>query len=100
MKQNQSVEGWEDALQQLRDDLDDRLELIQRKLSKSAEREKKIIAEEAEGLRERFSGISTRAMDGVDRADDLVRDHPVVVVGGVLALGMLLGALLTHGRDD
>ena len=99
-KQTQETESWDDALQQLREDLDDKLEVIQRKLSKSAERERKIIAEEGEGLRERLSGVGSRAMDGVSRADELIRDHPVIVVGGVLALGMLLGAVLTHRNED
>ncbi|MGA2666295.1 MAG: hypothetical protein ABSF83_15265 [Nitrososphaerales archaeon] len=96
----QDAESWDDALQQLREDLDDKLEVIQRKLSKSADRERKIIAEEGEGVRVRLSGVGNRAMAGVGRADDLVRDHPVILVGGVLALGMLLGALLTHRSED
>lgn len=80
--------------------MDDRLEIIQRKLSKSAEREKRIIEEETEGLRERFTNIGSRAMDGVNKADDIVREHPVVVVGGVLAFGFLLGALLTRSGEE
>jgi ElaB/YqjD/DUF883 family membrane-anchored ribosome-binding protein len=98
-KQNQEEMNWEDAVQQLREDLDEKLDLIQRKLSKSAQREK-VIEDETEGLRYKFGRIGSRARDGVDRADDLVREHPVVIVGGVLAFGLLMGALLSRRTED
>jgi ElaB/YqjD/DUF883 family membrane-anchored ribosome-binding protein len=99
-KQNQESEEWEDALRQLKEDLDERLEVVQRQLSKSAERQKRIVDEQTEGLRERFVRIGSSARDGFGRADDLVREHPVVLVGGALAFGLLLGALLSRSGED
>jgi ElaB/YqjD/DUF883 family membrane-anchored ribosome-binding protein len=50
-------------------------------------------------MKHRFRAAGERVNDGVDRADDMVREHPVLAIGGALAVGLALGALLSRSRD-
>ena len=73
------------------------------RLSKSLNTERRTMGKEQETMKElkrRFGAVGDRMSDGIDRADDMVKDHPVLVVGGALAVGMALGALLIGRSRD
>ena len=102
-KQDSRREDFDDVVRQLREDFEERLNEMETKLSKSAQIDRKTLETEQDMMRElkhRFKAVGERMNDGVGRADDLVREHPVLVVGGALAVGLALGALLVSRSRD
>ncbi|MDA4134420.1 MAG: hypothetical protein OK441_02500 [Thaumarchaeota archaeon] len=102
-KQDTRREDSDGELRQLREDLEERLTAMEEKLSKTMNTERRTLEKEQDVMRElrhRFKAAGERVSEGVDRADDMVKDHPVLVVGGALAVGLALGALLTSRRRD
>lgn len=102
-KQEGKHDDFDDMVRQLREDFDRRFSEMEEKLSKSQRMERKTVDKEEDMMREfkqRFREAGEKMNDGIDRADDMVRDHPVLLVGGALAVGVALGALLSHKSRD
>jgi ElaB/YqjD/DUF883 family membrane-anchored ribosome-binding protein len=103
-KQENNHEDFDDMVRQLRDEFDQRFSELDERMSKSQRMERETLEQGQDVVRElrhRLREAGDRVNDGIDQADDLVRDHPVLVVGGALAVGLALGALLSvKSRGD
>ena len=102
-KQEAKREDYDEAIRQMKEDLDARFDEMEARLTKAMRMDRKTLEGEEDmmkELRHRFKAVGEKMNDGVDRADDLVRDHPIIAVGGALAVGLALGALLTRRDRD
>jgi ElaB/YqjD/DUF883 family membrane-anchored ribosome-binding protein len=95
-------QDWEVAFDELRTDLQKKLDEIQKRLEQSVEHERRAVVDDetVANLRDRLEVARARVMDSLETGEDIVRQHPIIVLGGALAVGLLLGALLSHRSDD
>lgn len=97
-----TARDWEDAIDDLRRDLERRLDEMQTKVDRASERSKRAILNEETmaNLRDRLDNARSKVMDSLETGDDIVREHPLIVLGGALAVGLLLGAVLSRKGND
>ena len=104
-KQDLSRDEWEEATREMRKDFDKRFNDMEKLLRKNLAREQEEI-EEGEGLnidalRDNIMAARTRVAGAVKKGDKAVSDHPLLIVGGALAIGVLIGALAaSKSRED
>ena len=102
-KQDLAREGWEEATRELRD-FDRRLREVERLVRKSLEHEQEQIDEEGisiSSIRERLDDARGRIGGAVKKGDEVVSEHPLLVMGGAFAAGILIGALVSRkSRSD
>jgi ElaB/YqjD/DUF883 family membrane-anchored ribosome-binding protein len=103
-KQDFSREDWEEAMRELRKEYDRKLSEMDKHLRKSIAREQEEVDEEEleiGSLRQGLNVARGKISGAIKRGDDTVTAHPLLVVGGALAIGVVVGALLaTRGRED
>lgn len=103
-KQDFSREDWEEATAELRKEFDRRLREMEKQVRKGLASERSEIEDEGVNLdtiKENLKVARGRMAGAIQRGDQAVSDHPLLVVGGALAVGVLIGALIaTKGRDD
>ncbi len=103
-KQDLSREEWEEKTKELRQEFERRLRDMDRQLRKSLSTEQEEIDEEGmniSALKNNLGVVRGRVVKAVKRGDDMVSDHPLLVVGGALAIGVLIGALAaSRGKED
>ena len=63
---------------------------------------KTFVLEEASiaDLRARLMATRDKALGLLETGEDAVREHPMVMVAGAFAIGVLLGTLFGRSRDD
>jgi ElaB/YqjD/DUF883 family membrane-anchored ribosome-binding protein len=110
-KQDGTKPDLEDTIKELRKDFDTRLEEmrkeLQRDLKQSYKQGRRAVREGEESLgdlrddlEERMQVARTQVQDTYENTEQLIREHPVLVVGGALAVGILLGHLLGSKNRD
>lgn len=105
-KQDTSRQDWEDATNDLRKEFDRRLREMDKQLRRGLGQEQDEIDDDQMnigGLRENLNAARGRVIGAIKRGDDYVSEHPLLVVGGALAVGVVIGALLATratSRDD
>ena len=90
-------------MKEMRREYDRKLHDLDMRLKKSLAHEQDEIEDENEGmmgLRERLGDVRTRVAKTISKGDDLVTEHPLLVVGGALAIGVALGALFASRRKE
>lgn len=99
-----SREEWEEKTKELRQEFERRLRDMDRQLRKSLSTEQEEIDEEGmriSALKENFGAVRGKVVNAVKKGDDMVSDHPLLVVGGALAIGVLIGALaVSRGNEE
>ena len=89
----------------MRKDFDTRLEEmrkeVQKDLKASYKQGRRVVQDSEESLgdirdeiEDRIEVARTQVQDTYENTEQLIREHPVLVVGGALAVGILLGHLL------
>jgi ElaB/YqjD/DUF883 family membrane-anchored ribosome-binding protein len=95
----------------MRKDFDNRLEEMRKELQKDLKQTYKqgrravqdgeeSLGDLRDDLEERMQVARTRVQDTYENTEQLIREHPVLVVGGALAVGILLGHLLGSKNRD
>lgn len=92
-KEESRGEDLERQMDKMRVDFEYRLDKLQNKLNRSLEREARA-PQGDEGLGTRLSEARDRVRWDMEESRDTIREHPLLVVGGALAVGLMLGALL------
>jgi ElaB/YqjD/DUF883 family membrane-anchored ribosome-binding protein len=101
-KQEARAEDLERQMEKMRAEFDERIEKLQSKLNKSLEREGLSLEEQEDlvnTLRMTIEGARGRVRRDVDTSRETIREHPLLMVGGALAVGLMLGALFAKSRD-
>jgi ElaB/YqjD/DUF883 family membrane-anchored ribosome-binding protein len=101
-KQDTSTEDWERQMEKMRAELEDKIGKLQSRLTRTLEREGRLEAEEEDivgRLQDSLTNTRKRMQKNLDNSRDAVREHPLLMVGGAVAIGLMLGAILAKSRD-
>jgi ElaB/YqjD/DUF883 family membrane-anchored ribosome-binding protein len=95
----------EDSMEVLKRDFEKRLADIESKLERGTSRARKNLVEGDLGdLRDDFNTMAREARrrlnDSWETGEDFVRENPMLVLGGALAVGLVIGALLGRRTRD
>lgn len=104
-KDEKGTDGAADTLEALRKEFEKKLDDVQAKLDKRLDRPASAIVDQDDDptisdLRERLDMARARMMYTIQSGEDIVRTHPLLLVGGALAFGVLLGALIGRTAQD
>jgi ElaB/YqjD/DUF883 family membrane-anchored ribosome-binding protein len=96
------AQDWEVAIEELRKDLEGKLDEIQKRLEQPIDRERRAVVDDetVANLRDKLEVARARVMDSLETGEDIVRQHPIIVLGAALTVGLMMGALLSHRGND
>ena|ERR1035437_7147329 len=98
----EKAEEGKDSLKELKADYDKKLGEMQSKLDKLLHNGK-IAIDDNETVSDIKASINTsrdKMVDALEAGEDLIREHPTIVVTGILVAGILLGASLGRKSRD
>lgn len=100
MSKQEGRDDLEREMEDMRREYDRRLHDLEGRLKKAHAREGRDEDEiedermSVRALRARLDDAGARVKTVVKKGDDMVADHPLIVLGGALAIGVVLGALI------
>ena len=92
-----------DSIKEIKAEYDKKFEDIQKELNKALKGGKRVLEGDDDmmsDLKDRLEMTRSHAVDLLESGEDLVKAHPVLVVGGAMLVGILLGALLGRKSND
>jgi ElaB/YqjD/DUF883 family membrane-anchored ribosome-binding protein len=95
------ADASKESYKELKADYDKKFEDLQGKFEKLAGRGKKILEgddDAVDDVKKKLEKTRNMATDLMEKSEEFIKEHPVLVVGGAFIFGYLLGAL--NGRKS